>query len=72
MSGTLSQSQELVKTHLQRYGGRVAGSVTKKTSFLFAGEDAGGKLETANEIKVPVLDEGALGALLEKWGIPLL
>ena len=37
-----------------------------------AGEDAGGKLEKANELKVPVLDEAALGALLEERGAPLL
>lgn len=72
VTGTLSQSRDLVKAHLQRYGGRVAGSVTKKTSFLVAGEDAGGKLEKANELKVPVLDEAALKTLLEGRGVPLL
>lgn len=72
VTGTLSQSRELVKAHLQRYGGRVAGSVTKKTSFLVAGEDAGGKLEKVNELKVPVLDEAALKTLLEEQGVPPL
>ena len=70
VTGTLSQSRELVKAHLQRYGGRVAGSVTKKTSFLVAGEDAGGKLEKANELKVPVLDEAGLKMLLEQRDVP--
>ncbi|KQR25676.1 BRCT domain-containing protein [Deinococcus sp. Leaf326] len=72
VTGMLSQSRDLVKAHLQRYGGRVAGSVTKKTSFLVAGEDAGGKLEKANELKVPVLDEVGLKTLLETRGAPLL
>ena len=72
VTGTLSQSRDLVKGHLQRYGGRVAGSVTKKTSFLVAGEDAGGKLEKANELKVPVLDEAGLKTLLEERNVPLM
>ena len=50
----------------------MAGSVTKKTSFLVAGEDAGGKLEKADELKVPVLDEAALKTLLEERSVPLL
>lgn len=57
---------------MQRYGGQVAGSVTKKTSFLVAGEDAGGKLEKANDLKVPVLDEAGLKRLLEERNVPLM
>lgn len=57
---------------MQRYGGQVAGSVTKKTSFLVAGEDVGGKLEKANDLKVPVLDEAGLKRLLEERNVPLM
>ncbi|MVN89164.1 NAD-dependent DNA ligase LigA [Deinococcus sp. HMF7620] len=70
ITGSLSQSRDVVKAHLQRYGGRVSGSVTKKTSYLVAGEDGGGKLEKAQELKVPVLDEAGLEALLNDKGAP--
>jgi len=45
-------------------GGKVTGSVSRKTSFVVAGEDAGSKLEKALELGVTVLDEAALRELL--------
>jgi DNA ligase (NAD+) len=45
-------------------GGRVTGSVSKKTDYLVAGESAGSKLEKAERMKVPVLDEAGLRELL--------
>jgi DNA ligase (NAD+) len=45
---------------IEEAGGRVAGSVSKKTDALLAGEDAGGKLEKAKELGVEVIDEAEL------------
>jgi len=58
---TREQAEELIKSH----GGKVTGSVTKKTSYLLAGEAAGSKLAKATELKVPILDEAGLLALIE-------
>uniref|UniRef100_UPI00405570CC BRCT domain-containing protein n=1 Tax=Orrella sp. TaxID=1921583 RepID=UPI00405570CC len=45
-------------------GGKVSGSVSKKTSYVVAGEDAGSKLAKAHSLGVPVIDEDALKTLL--------
>jgi DNA ligase (NAD+) len=57
---TREQAEELIKSH----GGKITGSVTKKTNYLLAGEAAGSKLAKATELKVPILDEAALLALI--------
>lgn len=51
---------------IQAMGGKVSGSVSKKTSYVVAGETAGSKLRKAQELDIPVLDEAALTALLEE------
>ena len=51
---------------IQAMGGKVSGSVSKKTSYVVAGEAAGSKLRKAQELDIPVLDETALIALLEE------
>ncbi|WP_019584752.1 NAD-dependent DNA ligase LigA [Deinococcus apachensis] len=69
LTGTLSRPREEVKAQLEAAGGRVTGSVTKKTSYLVAGEEAGSKLDRARELGIPVLDEAGLAALLEERGV---
>ncbi|WP_027460876.1 NAD-dependent DNA ligase LigA [Deinococcus murrayi] len=69
LTGTLSRPREALKAELEAAGARVAGSVTKKTSYVVAGEEAGGKLTRAQELGVPVLDEAGLGALLAERGV---
>jgi len=63
---TLSRTQ--IEDFIQRHGGRVTGSVTKKTSYLVAGEDAGSKLAKARELGVKELSEAELVALAEAGG----
>ena len=65
LTGALpSLSRDEAKELIEAAGGKVSGSVSKKTSFVVAGSDAGSKLERALELGVTVLDEAALRALL--------
>ena len=58
LSGTLSQySRDQAKKMIEDAGGRVSGSVSKKTDYVVAGSDAGSKLEKAKELGVAVIDE---------------
>jgi DNA ligase (NAD+) len=65
ITGTLprrsrSEAEALIKQH----GGKVTGSVSKMTSYLLAGEEAGSKLEKARQLNIPILDEEALQRML--------
>ena len=64
ITGTLSQDRDHFKTMIEQNGGKVSGSVSKKTDYLLAGEAAGSKLDKAKELGVPILNEAAFEALL--------
>ena len=67
VTGTLptlgrKEAQELI----EKNGGKAAGSVSKKTSYVLAGENAGSKLTKAQELGIPVLDEAAFFEMIQK------
>ena len=66
LTGTLpTLSREDAKKRIQDAGGKTAGSVSKKTNFVVAGEEAGSKRDKAIELNIPVLNEAELLAMLE-------
>ena len=65
LTGTFpTLSREEAKEKIESAGGKVSGSVSKKTSYLVAGEAAGSKLDKAKELNIQILDEQALVKLL--------
>ena len=65
LTGTLpTLSRDAAKDLLEAAGAKVAGSVSKKTHYVVAGDEAGSKLAKAQELGVPVLDEAGMLALL--------
>lgn len=65
LTGTLpTLSREEAKERIEAAGGKVSGSVSGKTNFVVAGEEAGSKLDKARSLGVPIIDEAALFAML--------
>jgi DNA ligase (NAD+) len=62
ITGTLSRPREEMAEVIRSHGGKVSGSVSAKTTYLLAGEEAGSKLEKARKLGVEVLDESGF------WG----
>jgi DNA ligase (NAD+) len=67
LTGTLSgRTRDEAAEAVQERGGKVSGSVSKKTSFVVAGANPGSKLDKAASLGVPVLDEEGLLVLLSE------
>ena len=67
LTGTLTTlTREAAAEAIVSRGGKVSGSVSKKTHYVVAGADAGSKLKKAAELGIPVLDESAFGKMLAK------
>jgi DNA ligase (NAD+) len=65
LTGTLpTLARDDAKALIEEHGGKVAGSVSKKTSYVVAGAEPGSKLDKAGELGVPVLDEQQLKAMV--------
>lgn len=65
LTGTLpTMKRDEAKALIESHGGKVSGSVSKKTDFVLAGEDAGSKLTKANELGIHVMDEPAFLAFI--------
>ncbi|MGH2836172.1 MAG: BRCT domain-containing protein, partial [Solirubrobacteraceae bacterium] len=69
LTGTLPDlTREQANARIMAAGGKVTGSVSRKTDYVVAGESAGSKLANAERLGVPVLDEAGLLGLLDQAG----
>lgn len=64
ITGTLSEEREKIADTIRSHGGKVSSSVSGKTTYLLAGDDAGSKLDKAIKLGVQVLNEGQFRAML--------
>ena len=65
VTGTLKQPRETIHAIIESHGGKTSSSVSKKTSFLLAGEEAGSKLEKARSLGVRVISEHEFQTMIE-------
>ena len=66
LTGTLEHfTRDEAGEMIEKLGGKVSGSVSKKTSYVVAGEAAGSKLKKANELGIPVLTEEEFLTLIQ-------
>ena len=67
LTGALTRfTRDEASAMIERQGGKTSGSVSKKTSFVVAGENAGSKLQKAQELGIPVLTEEELLAMVDQ------
>jgi len=64
LTGTLSAPRGEIKQRIEAAGGKVLGSLSKKTDYLVAGEKPGGKLQKARDLEIEILGEEDLEALI--------
>jgi DNA ligase (NAD+) len=64
ITGTLSQERETIADTIRSHGGKVSGSVSGKTTYLLAGDDAGSKLDKAAKLGVKVVSEAEFRAMI--------
>jgi DNA ligase (NAD+) len=64
ITGTLSRPRDEIAEEIVRQGGKVSGSVSKKTSYVLAGEEAGSKLEKAKKLGIQIIGEGEFRKLV--------
>lgn len=69
LTGSMTTPRRQAKELLEQLGAKVAGSVSKKTSVVLAGEDAGSKLVKAESLELEIQDEAQFFALLEEHGL---
>ncbi len=73
LTGSLEQfTRKAAGDALKALGAKVTGSVSRRTSYVIAGSAAGSKLAKAEQLGIPVLDEDALGQILETGSLPRL
>ena len=66
LTGTLTQfDRKTAQNLIEERGGKAAGSVSKKTTYVVAGEAAGSKLKKAQELNIPILTEEEFAKMLE-------
>ena len=64
LTGAMSVSRDEVKALIESHGGKVTGSVSKKTSYVVAGDSPGSKVEKAEKNNVPIITEDDLRAMI--------
>jgi len=66
LHGTLENyTREEASSIIEKFGGKVSGSVSKKTSYVLAGEEAGSKLTKAQSLNIPILTETEFNELIK-------
>ena len=70
ITGTLSQPRDEIAEQIIQHGGKVSGSVSKKTSFVLAGEEAGSKLEKARKLGLKIIGEKEFRTMLANKALP--
>jgi len=71
ITGSLSVPRNTIKDNLEKYGGKVTGSVSKKTDYVIVGEAPGSKLDKANKLDIPILDQEGLVEFLKEKNVDI-